>query len=291
MNFGTQKPSSVRSGFTLLELLVVIAIISLLAAILFPVFSRARENARRSTCQSNLKQIGLGMFQYAQDADEHFTYANAGWAGRIYPYVKSTQIFTCPSDTARATAPNTEISYAWSSVGVAVGSAINLSQFTAPAKTVMCHEVSGAFFDPSNPNSDGIPAGIGSIMDQTGGEGNVRGGNTGAPSIRVYATGTMGQRPASTNNLFYPQENMSLPPLEGRHLQGANFLAYDGHVKWMHGDSVSTGANAKAADCDQDGGSGTGNAKCGAAGSSANFAAGTSGRINGTDIGLTFSSM
>src|ERR1700749_4060371 len=59
-------------GFTLIELLVVIAIIALLAAILFPVFARARENARRSSCQSNMKQMSLGIIQYLQDADEFF---------------------------------------------------------------------------------------------------------------------------------------------------------------------------------------------------------------------------
>ncbi len=57
-------------GFTLIELLVVIAIIALLAAIIFPVFARARENARRSSCQSNLKQIGMGFLMYTQDSDE-----------------------------------------------------------------------------------------------------------------------------------------------------------------------------------------------------------------------------
>ena len=115
-----------KAGFTLIELLVVIAIIALLAAILFPVFARARENARRATCQSNLKQIGLGILQYSQDYDEHmpfsgwlndqpaacdvaatdktFCFAPLGggymgktWMNDIQSYVKSTQIFACPS--------------------------------------------------------------------------------------------------------------------------------------------------------------------------------------------------
>jgi prepilin-type N-terminal cleavage/methylation domain-containing protein len=72
------KKSTLRkSGFTLIELLVVLAIIAILAAILFPVFARARENARRASCQSNLKQIGLGIMQYSQDYDETLPPASA----------------------------------------------------------------------------------------------------------------------------------------------------------------------------------------------------------------------
>jgi prepilin-type N-terminal cleavage/methylation domain-containing protein/prepilin-type processing-associated H-X9-DG protein len=97
-----------RSAFTLIELLVVIAVIAILAAVLFPVFARARENARRSSCQSNLKQIGLGLLQYSQDYDEKLVRAWSGskngtdansnrWMDAIYPYVKSEQVFNCPS--------------------------------------------------------------------------------------------------------------------------------------------------------------------------------------------------
>ena len=117
-----QKPLTSRTAprtsphvfpaFTLIELLVVIAIIAILAAILFPVFARARENARRTSCTSNLKQIGLGLIQYSQDYDEQMPMDQFGpdndqsgyggnykWMDAAYPYIKSEQIFDCPSDS------------------------------------------------------------------------------------------------------------------------------------------------------------------------------------------------
>jgi prepilin-type N-terminal cleavage/methylation domain-containing protein/prepilin-type processing-associated H-X9-DG protein len=103
-----------RKGFTLIELLVVIAIIAILASILFPVFSRAREKARESACLSNLKQIGVAVMMYASDYDDFLPLANEYPAKTstnpshmegppslmdiIYPYVKNTQVFRCPSD-------------------------------------------------------------------------------------------------------------------------------------------------------------------------------------------------
>jgi prepilin-type N-terminal cleavage/methylation domain-containing protein len=105
----TAHPRS-RRGFTLIELLVVIAIIAILAAILFPVFARARESARRSACLSNMKQIGLGLAMYMQDYDQTFPPGGPKvWeagknvrnllATQLQPYTKNDQIFRCPSDT------------------------------------------------------------------------------------------------------------------------------------------------------------------------------------------------
>lgn len=89
-----------KRGFTLIELLVVIAIIAILAAILFPVFAKAREKARTSSCQSNLKQIGLAFAMYKNDYDETSIPAlcgGFGWVQLAQPYVKNSQIFVCPS--------------------------------------------------------------------------------------------------------------------------------------------------------------------------------------------------
>src|SRR5436190_10569693 len=103
-----------RSAFTLIELLVVIAIITILAAILFPVFAQAREKARSASCESNLKQLSMGLLMYAQDNDEQFPQAYATgqtvvpdggwwatgsyfWPQIVYPYFKNTKVFTCPS--------------------------------------------------------------------------------------------------------------------------------------------------------------------------------------------------
>src|SRR3982750_4482024 len=91
-----------RKGFTLIELLVVIAIIAILAAILFPVFAKAREKARQISCASNERQLGLGFMQYTQDYDECLPTTHwgtpVGWAGQLYPYIKSAGLFKCPDD-------------------------------------------------------------------------------------------------------------------------------------------------------------------------------------------------
>jgi prepilin-type N-terminal cleavage/methylation domain-containing protein/prepilin-type processing-associated H-X9-DG protein len=112
-----------RRGFTLIELLVVIAIIGLLAAILFPVFSRVRENARRANCQSNLRNIGLANAQYLADWDSKYLYMLGGNTATkvkegLDSYVKSDQMWMCPSQK------KDEISYGTNAYGLDGGNSL-----------------------------------------------------------------------------------------------------------------------------------------------------------------------
>jgi len=232
-----------------------------LAAILFPVFGRARENARKSACQSNLKQIGLGFIQYTQDFDEHFMPGlldddgygvGIGWAGQIMPYIKSTQVFLCPSyDPTEAAAfpvapPFVRISYALNSNITSEQTGIGINQAIAalnqPAKTIMLLEVTSAFKflvasdgqedRGSNPADYASPATNGHRKRMWK---NQSGSANDAGSFKTGCTG----RRSGTNCLEGPgSANYNGP---GQHLEGANYLLADGHVKWFKGTNVSTG--------------------------------------------------
>jgi len=138
-----------RRGFTLIELLVVIAIIAILAAILFPVFAKAREAARATQCRSNLKQIGTALQMYVQDYDETtLPYSSTGgtggqgprnWEIEFQPYIKNIGVFRCPS-------LNVEHGYTYSQSNSGVGR--SLASFVNPADTPM-------FFDAYGSNTAG----------------------------------------------------------------------------------------------------------------------------------------
>jgi len=155
-----------RRGFTLIELLVVIAIIAILAAILFPVFARAREKARQSSCQSNLKQMTLGMQMYAQDYDETLPFCITGdltmsvWSvyQSVQPYVRNEQILICPSDRP----PSVDLrviglgQYGYSAntavmpiniVGILPSNPVPLSEVHKPAECVAFFD---AYLDPTS---------------------------------------------------------------------------------------------------------------------------------------------
>ena len=212
--FTASQSRSTKSAFTLIELLVVIAIIAILAAILFPVFARARENARRSSCSSNLKQIGLGVIQYTQDYDEAFPIFNngngaTGYFVLIQPYLKSTQILQCPSESKGPPNPATNGNdplYSDYSANLGMMWANNLSRSTSqavltkPTLTVLALD-SGASY------GDNWSAGCG--------------GNTACNSGLATTVGGAAQR----------------------HLETQNILFSDGHVKAYKGQAPDQSAS------------------------------------------------
>jgi prepilin-type N-terminal cleavage/methylation domain-containing protein/prepilin-type processing-associated H-X9-DG protein len=219
------RPSGSPSGFTLIELLVVIAIIAILAAILFPVFARARENARRASCQSNLKQIALGIKQYIQDYDEKHprlvaTTAGAstappyaapfGWADAIQPYLKSTQIYQCPSEVfppnANPTATTGGFTDYWMNAQL---DGRNEATLAAVSLTVLSGDGEGT-------SGMGRYACNGFDCQKD-------------PAATALATTTNAALPSDLKGTLTPR------PVS-RHLEGANFAFADGHVKWYKGD-------------------------------------------------------
>jgi prepilin-type N-terminal cleavage/methylation domain-containing protein/prepilin-type processing-associated H-X9-DG protein len=235
----SQQCRKSRKGFTLIELLVVIAIIAILAAILFPVFARARENARRASCQSNMKQIGLAIMQYTQDYDERLPYSTLSGISfdrTLSPYMgqrinvttDSGGIWTCPSDSNSPpswryggnTDQNRRRSYAfsaafpgmeawgpqylhmWETNGTPTRS---LAGYPTPSTTFMVAETSQDASVITEGNATTVMAPVGKLS----GTGYWTGG---LPCQDTHADGDY---------------------VEPRHLEGWNYLYGDGHVKWL----------------------------------------------------------
>ncbi|MDR3706730.1 MAG: DUF1559 domain-containing protein [Capsulimonadaceae bacterium] len=268
------------SAFTLIELLVVIAIIAILAAILFPVFATAREKARQAACQSNLKQLSLGVLQYAQDYDESYLQGafghvsdaynyGMGWAGQLYPYVKTRAVFTCPTDsfqpsglpntggayvqlgnptnvTSISTANQQKISYALNanfgmgSTGTTAHAAFQASSLGNATNTILFFEAYACTADPTDASAGWIdgssPASNGTDIlnnSEAGGSGY------GYAATGMWPGSVMADRGGQIFGTY----------LTGRHSLGANYAFADGHVKWLLPAQISAGLDNTSNSC------------------------------------------
>ena len=228
-----------RRGFTLIELLVVIAIIAILAAILFPAFARARENARRASCMSNLKQISLGIFQYTQDYDEKLpamgctdiTTANGctaatynpgarAWFISIQPYTKSQQVMVCPSDSIRGGAADTkwngmyvDAALPGATAGMTAADIVNLLPLSYASNYLLSDTGGGS----ASLSAQLSPSQIFMLADAGG-----KSTSASASSLGTWYM-TMGYSSASNDRWTNGR----------RHFDGRNIAFADGHVKWI----------------------------------------------------------
>ncbi|MEO6906628.1 MAG: DUF1559 domain-containing protein [Abditibacteriaceae bacterium] len=232
------------NAFTLIELLVVIAIIAILAAILFPVFARARENARRASCQSNMKQIGLGFTMYIQDYDGQYPYGSdrpawefppntppyaliydgseLHWTDKLQPYMKSKQIFDCPSVNKLGTHRNND--------GLTIDAAAestspNINHYIAYGYN--CDFIGGCPAYIGNDNSRN-QEGAGSLA--------AKDSQISLPSSTILVSESVpGQAglPSDQISILEESDGNQAAPAVNRHFDGLNVLFVDGHVKWL----------------------------------------------------------
>ncbi len=200
-----------RKGFTLIELLVVIAIIAILAAILFPVFAKAREKARQTSCLNNVKQIALGILMYAQDYDEMLPRADCigyqvgtNWDIVVQPYLKNYQILQCPNEP--------RIMFVSSSNNICGGS------YLPPPAWVTDHYMSYGM-------------GLGVHMKSLGGI--VAPAETLLIGEARYPWMEVGPRP--------PYNYVDWSAQKERHNGGANLGLCDGHAKWYSASNIQAG--------------------------------------------------
>jgi prepilin-type processing-associated H-X9-DG protein len=218
----------------LIELLVVIAIIAILAAILFPVFAKAREAARQTMCISNTKQIGLALMQYATDYDESIVPNNnqvpgitrlEAWPDFLQPYIKNDKVFTCPSSSRRGAAPRDQVI---TFGGRPTSYVINNFYFSDSTLGMLFEKANSNGRQPSNLASIEDP--VGTVFCADGGDADgVSGSDRTAQVVNVSGPPV----PTLNRTASPPTFTTSQCDFIARHNEGVCVTFFDGHSKWM----------------------------------------------------------
>jgi prepilin-type processing-associated H-X9-DG protein len=231
------RTKSRSNGNLIIKAILLLVGLFIVAAILFPIFTKAKEGENRDFCRSNLKQLGLAFMQYSQDYDDKMP-TGTGWAYQVYPYIKSTGVYKCSfDDTSAPTNGKYVTSYAYNSN---IGQPKGYKLPGDPASnTVLLFEVSNGCFSPdtgadatTTAQTTPSPTGDGTTLHLADGN---------PTCMAQLATGDIGKRPAQSGT---PE----------RHEGGANYLLLDGQVKWFKAEQVSSGADAIKPEDGQTGG-------------------------------------
>ncbi|MES2465272.1 MAG: prepilin-type N-terminal cleavage/methylation domain-containing protein [Armatimonadota bacterium] len=252
----TKSSPRLRSGFTLIELLVVIAIIAILASILFPVFAKAREKARQTTCLANQKQISNAWLMYSQDYDETTLpwSDNAGstgygfpWPELVFSYSKSFEIFKCPTqpDSLVALSYNANVGGA-NGAGTNFGPIRPLASIDAPAQTPAFLECVGFGFLDATPDQN-IRGWAFSFIAPDGNNGfqlramkyRKTAGSTIDDNEKTWASGGTSATTGLMNSAARRQAARIAAEV---HSDGANYVFADGHAKWVHALKLADGS-------------------------------------------------
>ncbi len=223
-------------AFTLIELLVSVSIIAVLAALLFPVLAQARESVRKTTCLSNMRQVGFALTLYAQDYDETLTRAFVGtnqgssvdgkstrWPNLVFPYVRSRAVFSCPASVLKYAPPTARNPISYDDGAYGINEAYALAKHNATGQSLNTPIGRPLSMQP-------IPAETVALADGGGYSEFVWGDAIGSSAPQLYLQTTPPL--LGSPQLTFEGKRVTFA-INGRHNGGAVFAFCDGHAKWL----------------------------------------------------------